>query len=67
MEEDINLIVDVEPNEAKLLIELIETLIKEWYVNKHEREERLNKLVQINKEKDAKKKISETNNSKNEK
>jgi hypothetical protein len=44
MEKDINLIVDVDPNEAKLLIELIETLFKEWYVRKHEREVNMNKI-----------------------
>jgi len=44
MEKDINLIVDVEPNEAQVLINLIEILIKDWYVA---REERKNRLVQI--------------------
>jgi len=65
MEEDINLIVDVEPNEAKLLIELIETLIKEWYVNKHEREERLKKIVQVSDKKDIKKSTQLKNRNKN--
>jgi hypothetical protein len=32
MEKDINVIVDVDPNEAALLIGLVETLLKEWYV-----------------------------------
>lgn len=41
MQGDINLIVDVESDEAQTLIELIELLFKEWYVAKHERERRL--------------------------
>src|SRR5262249_23110992 len=36
MEKDINLIVDVEPEEAQLLIGLIEFLLKDWYVGRHE-------------------------------
>ena len=41
MEKDINIIVDVEPDEAQLLIELIETLLTEWYVAKHDRQLRM--------------------------
>jgi len=44
MEEDINLIIDVDPNEAEMLIGLIEMLLKDWYLT---REERKNKLLQI--------------------
>lgn len=40
MEKDINLIVDVEPGEAALLIELVETLIEDTYIARHERQER---------------------------
>jgi hypothetical protein len=40
MEADINVIVDVEPKEAKLLIGLIETLVDEWYVVRHDRQSR---------------------------
>lgn len=45
MEEDINVIVDVEPHEAQMLIELIETLLSDWYID---REERRKRLVRIN-------------------
>lgn len=41
MEKDINLIVDVEPNEAELLINLIETLLRDWYITREERRARL--------------------------
>lgn len=47
MEYDIDVIVDVDPEEAGLLINLIETLFSDWYVDRHERKERLSKLVQL--------------------
>lgn len=56
MEKDINIIVDVEPNEAMLLIHLIEVLIKDWYINKHEREQKLKKLIDISGQKEQEKK-----------
>ena len=37
MEKDINIIVDVEPEEAQLLIGLVEQLIDDWYVNRETR------------------------------
>lgn len=45
MEKDINLIIDVEPDEAKLLIGLIETLINDWYIVKQKRKERMEKII----------------------
>ncbi|MES2207779.1 MAG: DUF4145 domain-containing protein [Pseudomonadota bacterium] len=45
MEKDINLIIDVDPHEADLLINLIETLLNEWYINREERKIRMNALV----------------------
>jgi hypothetical protein len=53
MEKDINVIVDVDPNEAQVLIELIELLVKDWYVVRHDREQRLESIVQLGKAKDA--------------
>jgi hypothetical protein len=47
MEKDINLIVDVETNEAELLINLIETLLKDWYITKEERRTRLLSITGI--------------------
>jgi hypothetical protein len=57
MEKDINLIVDVEPKEAQLLIELIELLVKDWYETKHQREERLKSIAAVSAEKEAAKKV----------
>jgi hypothetical protein len=56
MEKDINLIIDVDPKEAGILLQLIEQLVEEWYINKHERELRLKSIVDIAKDKDEKKK-----------
>jgi hypothetical protein len=45
MEEDINLIIDVELSEAKLLIGLIETLINDWYIVRHTRQESMEEII----------------------
>lgn len=37
MEADINVIVDVDPEEAQILIGLIEQLFQDWYVARHKR------------------------------
>ena len=47
MEKDINLIIDVESDEAQTLINLIELLFNEWYVAKRVREERLKALGMV--------------------
>lgn len=51
MEKDINLIIDVDPQEAGLLIGLIEMLIKDWYIVRHEREEQLRAVVKLSDDK----------------
>ncbi|HWH73211.1 MAG TPA: DUF4145 domain-containing protein [Methylibium sp.] len=45
MERDISLIVEVDPEEAAMLIELIEVLLEEWYVRRHERNIHMQKIV----------------------
>ena len=45
MEKDINVIVDVDPDEANLLLGLIEVLLEEWYIRRHEREEHMQKVI----------------------
>lgn len=47
MELDVNVIIDVEPEEAAKLIGLIELLIEEWYINRHERKLRLIEIKKI--------------------
>jgi hypothetical protein len=53
MEKDINVIVDVDPDEAKLLIELVEALIEDTYVARHAREEHRAKLLALKAQKQA--------------
>jgi Domain of unknown function (DUF4145) len=47
MEKDINLIVDVDPDEAQLLIGLIESLLQAWYVERYEREQQMQKVIAL--------------------
>ena len=53
MEKDTNLIVEIDPGEAEKLIKLIELLMKEWYINRHERNQLFGDILQINAEKQA--------------
>lgn len=45
MEKDIDLIVEVDPQEAELLIGLVETLLRDWYITREERKARMSALV----------------------
>ena len=47
MELDVNVIIDVEPEEASKLIGLIELLIEEWYINRYERKLRLTEIKKM--------------------
>lgn len=47
MEKDINLIIDVEPEETKLLIKLVERLFDEWYVSREKRRELNRQIIEI--------------------
>lgn len=47
MEKDINIIIDVEPEEAQLLIGLIEQLVDDWYVTREDRKNRAQKLKDL--------------------
>jgi len=46
-ERDVNLIVDIEPDEAAKLIEFIELLIDEWYIAREKRKALLERLPEI--------------------
>lgn len=61
MEEEINLIIEVKPDEANKLIELIELLIEEWYINRFERKQRLVDIKKIAIDKETEKKSSKIN------
>ena len=47
MERDVHQIVDVEPDEAAMLISLIERLLQDWYVVPHERQLESQILIQM--------------------
>lgn len=56
MEKDVNLIVDIDSEEAEKLIMLVEHLIESWYIQRHEAEELYADLIAISDEKtDARK------------
>jgi hypothetical protein len=57
MEADINVIVDVDPDEAQILIELVELLFVEWYVARHDRTERLAQIKLIADQKKAQRQL----------
>lgn len=56
MEQDIDLIIDIDPGEATQLIKLIEYLIEQWYIKRHETDELLKSIVSINGDKQSKRK-----------
>ena len=51
MEKDVNVIIDIEPEEAGHLIEFIEYLLESWYVERHRRREHLARVKQMAEEK----------------
>ncbi|MGX4686322.1 DUF4145 domain-containing protein [Vagococcus sp. JNUCC 83] len=57
MENDINLIVDIEPDEAQQLINLIEYLMEQWYIQRYESELMLASIIDINESKQEERKI----------
>lgn len=65
MEKDINLIIDVEPDEAEILLGLIETLFKDWYITRQERILQMEKIKKIaESKKEDKKKLKEQSDAK---
>lgn len=48
MEKDTDVIIDIEPSEATNLIKLIELLMKEWYINRHERQQLFSSILSTN-------------------
>jgi len=52
MEKNIDLIIDVDEDEADILLKLIEQLIEEWYIVRFEREQRLKSIIDISKSKE---------------
>ena len=57
MENDINLIVDIDPNEANQLIKLIEYLMGQWYIKRYDTEELMQSILNINDNKQQQRKV----------
>jgi hypothetical protein len=53
MELDVNVVVDVEPDEAAKLLGLVELLIDDWYITRRQRQERLQAIIALGEAKDA--------------
>ncbi len=58
MEKDVNIVIDVEPDEAQKLLKLIELLINKWYIARHDEEELLSEITNIADDKQSQKKPS---------
>lgn len=56
MEKDVNEIIEIDDGEAEKLIKLIELLIEKWYIARHDEEELLSDVIEINLEKAQKSK-----------
>lgn len=50
-EKDVNLIVDIEPNEARKLLKFIELLMQKWYIERHDNEQLLQDILDLDKDK----------------
>lgn len=59
MERDINLIVDIEPGEAQKLIKLIELLLQQWYIERHNQQELYADIIGIDQAKQQERKKTE--------
>ncbi len=56
MERDVNLIIDIDADEAGKLLKLIEMLLEKWYIARHDEQELLEDIVDIAEEKEAERK-----------
>jgi hypothetical protein len=59
MEKDIDTIIEVDEDEAGLLVQLIESLFEEWYMKRHQRQEKMARIKAVAVEKDAERKASQ--------
>ena len=59
MEKDINLIVDIESDEAEKLLKLIEHLLEQWYIDRHEQEQLYADIIDMDTAKQSERKKTE--------
>lgn len=53
MENYVNLIVEINPDEAEKLLKLLEFLIEQWYINRHEQDKLFNEIIGISEDKQS--------------
>lgn len=53
MEKDTDVIIDIDPEEARKLIGLIELLMDKWYISRYDEEQKYKDLIKTNEEKQA--------------
>lgn len=58
MEKDVSIIVDIEPDEAQKLIKLIELLLTDWYINRHEQQQLYTEILNIDTKKQEQRKAN---------
>lgn len=56
MEKDVNLMIDIEPDEAQKLLKLIEMLLEKWYIARHDEEALLTEIIGIAESKEEQRK-----------
>ncbi len=54
-EADVNLIIDIEPEDAQKLIAVIELLIRQWYIERHEQEQLYKDVLELDQNTQAQK------------
>ena len=58
MEKDVNLIVDIDPGEAQKLVKVLELLLKDWYIARHDRNELYQEIFEIDQDKQEQRRSS---------
>ncbi|WP_082547175.1 DUF4145 domain-containing protein [Rhizobium sp. Root149] len=61
MEKDINVIVDIDPDEAELLLSLVENLFDDWYIERQRRQDRLARVTASAEAKEAARRVPPPN------
>lgn len=56
MEKDVNLIIDIKPNEALQLKAVIELLLEKWYIARYEEEQLYNQIIELSDTKEQERK-----------
>ena len=54
-EADVNFIIDINPDDALKIVKVIELLIKQWYIERHEQQKLYSEVTSMSDEKDSQK------------